>query len=53
MTTMSIRLDEKEKELLQELAKKRDMSVSQIVRKAIRDYIFMENAIDALNNIPN
>lgn len=53
MTTMSIRLDEKEKELLQELAKKNDMSVSQMVRKAIRDYIFMEKAVEALSNIPN
>lgn len=53
MTTISIRLDEKEKEALQDLAKRRDMTVSQLVRRAIKDYIFVENVTEALNNIPN
>ena len=39
MATISIRLDEKEKELLTKYAKENDLSVSQVVRKAIREFL--------------
>lgn len=44
MTTISIRIEENEKEILQNLAKQQDLSVSQIVRRAIKDY-FVNNQI--------
>lgn len=44
MTTISIRIEEAEKEILQNLAKQQDLSVSQIVRRAIKDY-FVNNQI--------
>ena len=39
MTTIAIRIDEDEKKLLAEAAKKEDLSMSQVIRRAIRDYI--------------
>lgn len=39
MATISIRLDEKEKELLTKYAKENDLSLSQVVRKAIREFL--------------
>ena len=44
MTTISIRIEEAEKEIIQNLAKQQDLSVSQIVRRAIKDY-FVNNQI--------
>ena len=43
MTTVSIRINETEKEALQEFAKEHDLSVSQVVRRAIR--VFIEEQI--------
>lgn len=39
MTTISIRLEEEEKEKLADFAKKQDLTISQIVRKAIKQYM--------------
>lgn len=53
MATITIRLDENEKEALQEYAKKHDLSVSHVVRKAIKDLLFADKAVEILNKIPN
>lgn len=39
MTSISIRLEETEKEALQKYAKEHDLSVSQVVRKIIKDFL--------------
>ncbi|MBE6148158.1 MAG: CopG family transcriptional regulator [Firmicutes bacterium] len=39
MVIISIRIDEKEKELLNEYADKNDLSMSQVVRKAIKEFL--------------
>jgi predicted transcriptional regulator len=39
MTTVSIRISQEEKDKLQELAKNNDLSMSQIIRKALRLYL--------------
>lgn len=39
MTTISVRLEDSEKELLKEYADKNDLSMSQVIRRAIRDFI--------------
>lgn len=39
MTSISVRLDEAEKEALQKYAKDNDLSVSQVVRKIIKDFL--------------
>lgn len=41
-TTMSIRISLEEKEKLQQLAKANDLSLSQLVRKAIKEYLNKE-----------
>ena len=38
MTTISVRIDESEKEALQKYADENDLTVSQVVRRAIKDY---------------
>lgn len=38
MTTISIRIEDLEKEILQEYAKDNDLTVSQVVRRAIREF---------------
>ena len=38
-TTITIRLDENEKERLKEFAQEQDLTVSQIIRKAIKDFL--------------
>ena len=38
MATISIRIDEKEKELLNKYADENDLSMSQVVRKAIKEF---------------
>lgn len=39
MTTVSVRLDDIEKEQLKEYADKHDLSMSQVIRKAIKELI--------------
>lgn len=39
MTVITIRVDEIEKQLLQEYAEDNDLTVSQIIRKLIKDFI--------------
>jgi predicted transcriptional regulator len=39
LATISIRIEETEKEALQEFAKENDLSVSQVVRRAIKEFI--------------
>jgi antitoxin component of RelBE/YafQ-DinJ toxin-antitoxin module len=42
LTTISIRIDETEKEALQEYAKEHDLTVSQVVRRAIKGFLVMD-----------
>ena len=42
LTTISIRIEETEKEILQKYAKANDLTVSQVIRKAIKE--FFENS---------
>ena len=53
MTTISIRIDESEKEALQAYAEENDLTVSQIVRRAIKEYFAMQKIANELNQIPN
>lgn len=39
MEKISIRLDEVEKELLQECAEEQDMTISQIIRRLVKEYL--------------
>ena len=39
MTTISVRLEDSEKELLKEYSDKNDLSMSQVIRKAIKELI--------------
>ena len=39
LATITIRLDEKEKQAIQEYANENDLSVSQVVRKAIKEFL--------------
>lgn len=39
MTTVSVRLEDSEKELLKEYADKHDLSMSQVIRKAIKELV--------------
>jgi antitoxin component of RelBE/YafQ-DinJ toxin-antitoxin module len=41
LTTISIRIDETEKEALQKYAKEQDLTISQAVRKAIKEWLQM------------
>ena len=43
MTTISVRLEDSEKELLKEYADKNDLSMSQVIRKAIKEFIAQDN----------
>lgn len=49
MPTISIRIEEIEKEALQKFAKENDLTISQVVRRAIKDFLLM----DELNKISN
>ena len=40
---IGIRLDEREKDQITELAQKKDLTLSQIVRKLLRDYLNKED----------
>lgn len=56
MTTISIRIEEEEKEVLQKYAKEHDLTVSQVVRRAIKEFLLADKTnkmVDALNQIPN
>ncbi len=43
MVSISVKMEEAEKEVLQKYAKENDLSVSQVVRKALREFIQKEN----------
>lgn len=43
MTTVSVRLEDSEKEVLKEYADKHDLSMSQVIRKAIKEFIAQDN----------
>ena len=51
MTTISIRIDETEKEALQEYAKEHDLTVSQVVRRAIKGFLVMDQLDKSADNI--
>lgn len=53
MATISIRIEETEKEALQQFAQENDLSVSQVVRKAIKEFLKMNEIAEELNKIPN
>ena len=53
MTTISIRIEEMEKEALQKYAKENDLTVSQVVRKAIKYLLDLDRVADEFNKIPN
>jgi predicted transcriptional regulator len=56
LTTISIRIEEEEKEALQKYAKEHDLTVSQVVRRAIKEFLLADKTnkmVDALNQIPN
>lgn len=53
MTTISIRIEETEKEALQKYAKENDLTVSQAVRRAIKQLLEMDRVCEVLNKIPN
>lgn len=39
MAKLSLRIDEQDKEILENIAEEQDLSVSQLVRRAIREYL--------------
>ena len=39
MTSISIRIDESEKEAIQKCAKDNDLTVSQVIRRAIKEFL--------------
>lgn len=53
MTTISIRIEENEKEALQKYAKENDLTVSQVVRKAIKQLLEMDRIAEEFIKIPN
>ena len=53
MATISIRIEETEKEALQQFAQENDLSVSQVVRRAIKEFLRMNEIAEELNKIPN
>jgi predicted transcriptional regulator len=53
LATITIRIDETEKEALQQFAQENDLSVSQVVRKAIKEFLRMNEIAKELNKIPN
>lgn len=53
MTSITIRIEETEKEALQKFAKENDLSVSQAVRRAIKYLLDLDRVADAFNKIPN
>ena len=53
LTTISIRLSDEEKEALQKFAKEHDLTISQVVRRAIKDLLLMDKLAEKFNKIPN
>ena len=53
MATISIRIEEEEKEALQKYANDNDLSMSQVVRKAIKEFLRMNEIADAWSKISN
>lgn len=43
MKTVSVRLEDAEKELLQKYAEKNDLTMSQVLRKAMKEFLQKEN----------
>ena len=43
MTTISVRLEDSEKDLLKKYADENDLSMSQVIRKAIKEFIAQDN----------
>lgn len=39
MTTLSVRLSDEEKKRLEQYAKKEDLTMSQVIRKALREFL--------------
>lgn len=39
MTTISVRISEEEKKRIEEYARKEDLSMSQIIRKALKEFL--------------
>ena len=39
LTTISVRIDDTEKKKLEEFARKEDLTMSQIIRKALKEYL--------------
>ena len=39
MTTISVRMSEEEKEKLEQFAKEEDLTMSQIIRRALKEYM--------------
>ena len=53
MKTISIRLEDEEKEKLAQFAEEQDLTISQVVRRAIKQFMEMNEIVDKLNQIPN
>lgn len=53
LTTISIRLSEEEKKALQKFAKEHDLTISQVVRRAIKDLLLLDKLAEEFNKIPN
>ena len=43
MTTVSIRIEDEEKEQIQQYADDHDLSMSQVIRRAIREFLAEQN----------
>lgn len=50
MTKTSFRLSEEEKKALEEYANEHDLSVSQVIRRACREYLRVQNDKNSTNN---
>ena len=53
MATISIRIEDNEKEILQKYAKDNDLSVSQVIRKAIKEFLRMNEIAEEFYKISN
>ena len=43
MTTISVRISEEEKEKLEQFAKEEDLTMSQVIRKALKEYLLIHS----------
>lgn len=53
MATISIRIEDNEKEALQQFAQENDLSVSQVVRRAIKEFLRMNEIAEEFYKISN